>query len=71
MIPRLSYFQWHPFSVSSAPHEDVVEFYIKDLGDWTGLLYEMAGKEGKAIEIVAYLDGPYGSHSIPIDSKDY
>lgn len=43
MIPKLSYLQWHPFSVFSASYEEEIVFYVKCLGDWTGELYKMAG----------------------------
>lgn len=35
--PALSSFQWHPFTISSAPQEDLVTFHIRiqDRGSWT------------------------------------
>lgn len=35
--PTLSGFQWHPFTISSAPQEDFVSFHIRvqDKGSWT------------------------------------
>jgi len=71
MIPRLSYFQWHPFSVATCDIDKNVEFYIKNLGDWTKLLFDLAGNPGKPTVLFAYLDGPYGSHSIAVDSNKY
>ncbi|KAL4489822.1 hypothetical protein ABPG72_022462 [Tetrahymena utriculariae] len=71
MIPKLSYLQWHPFSVFSASYEDEVVLYVKSLGDWTSELYKTAGEQGKPTIIQGYLDGPYGYHSIGIEGDKY
>ncbi|KAE9331657.1 hypothetical protein PR003_g14902 [Phytophthora rubi] len=34
-VPSISSLQWHPFTISSSPHEPMVTFHIKALGDWT------------------------------------
>uniref|UniRef100_A0A452ZA06 FAD-binding FR-type domain-containing protein n=3 Tax=Aegilops tauschii subsp. strangulata TaxID=200361 RepID=A0A452ZA06_AEGTS len=36
--PDVSPFQWHPFSITSAPGDDYVSVHIKTLGDWTNQL---------------------------------
>ena len=41
-IPYLSMLQWHPFTISSAPSDDYIEFHIRPVGDWTGQLYQLA-----------------------------
>ncbi|KAH7298309.1 hypothetical protein KP509_25G036700 [Ceratopteris richardii] len=33
--PQISTFQWHPFSITSAPADDYVSVHIRTLGDWT------------------------------------
>jgi hypothetical protein len=33
--PDISYFQWHPFTLTSAPEEDFISVNIKMVGDWT------------------------------------
>ncbi|VAH19965.1 unnamed protein product [Triticum turgidum subsp. durum] len=33
--PGVSKFEWHPFSITSAPEDDCVNVHIKALGDWT------------------------------------
>jgi predicted ferric reductase len=45
----------HPFTISSAPHEQDVRLSIKSSGDWTQHLHEnlVAGAR-------AFVDGPYG-----------
>ncbi|VAH19958.1 unnamed protein product [Triticum turgidum subsp. durum] len=36
--PDVSPFQWHPFSITSAPEDNYVSVHIKTLGDWTNQL---------------------------------
>lgn len=33
--PDISYWQWHPFTLTSAPEEDFISVNIKMVGDWT------------------------------------
>ncbi|VAH19959.1 unnamed protein product [Triticum turgidum subsp. durum] len=33
--PDISSFEWHPFSITSAPEDDYVSVHIKAMGDWT------------------------------------
>lgn len=66
-IPKVSYFEWHPFSLSSSPHNDEVYIHIRVLGNWTKQLYEKAD----STETAAFIDGPYGQPSVDIDSDRY
>ena len=51
----------HPFSISSAPEQPNVTFYIKKEARYTKRILELAGKKK---EIKIDLEGPYGSYSI-------
>jgi NAD(P)H-flavin reductase len=66
-IPSISKLQWHPFTISSAPHEDVVAFYMKAAGDWTRQVYAAASKSD-TLDIL--VDGPYGRVSIDVDASE-
>ncbi|XP_071696111.1 respiratory burst oxidase homolog protein A-like isoform X2 [Rutidosis leptorrhynchoides] len=33
--PIVSLFEWHPFSITSAPNDDYLAIHIRQLGDWT------------------------------------
>ncbi|KAE9614103.1 hypothetical protein Lal_00016456 [Lupinus albus] len=33
--PAVSPFEWHPFSITSAPDDDYLSVHIRQLGDWT------------------------------------
>lgn len=65
-VPSLSQLQWHPFTISSAPHEPFVTFHIKVLGDWTNVLFKQTCEEASPFEML--VDGPYGAVSIDIES---
>lgn len=63
-VPQLSKFQWHPFTIASAPHEAEMVFYIKAVGDWTGSLHQLFGENINAAEahdIEVHIRGPYGA----------
>ncbi|GAA5973640.1 hypothetical protein JCM11641_005057 [Rhodosporidiobolus odoratus] len=42
-VPSLSYFQFHPFTLTSAPEEDHIGVHIRIVGDWTRSLAEALG----------------------------
>jgi NADPH oxidase len=42
-IPELSRFQWHPFTITSAPEDPYVSVHIRQVGDWTRALGERMG----------------------------
>lgn len=41
--PEVSYFQWHPFTLTSAPEEDYISVHIRVVGDFTGALAKAVG----------------------------
>jgi len=42
-IPAVSRVEWHPFTLTSAPHEDHLEFAIQAVGDWTKSMRDVLG----------------------------
>eukprot|EP00003_Mantamonas_plastica_P021057 TRINITY_DN3399_c0_g1_i2.p1 TRINITY_DN3399_c0_g1~~TRINITY_DN3399_c0_g1_i2.p1 ORF type:complete len:325 (+),score=107.74 TRINITY_DN3399_c0_g1_i2:748-1722(+) len=62
-VAELSSYQWHPFSISSGPNDNHVQFTIKNMGNdsFTGQLHALA-KSGSSITI--NVDGPYGKPSV-------
>jgi NADPH oxidase len=42
-IPEISKFQWHPFTITSAPEDPYVSVLIRQAGDWTCSLGERLG----------------------------
>jgi hypothetical protein len=54
-IPKLSRYEWHPFTISSAPElKDELWLHVRSLGDWTNKLYdwvqEFTAKSDKKFE---------------------
>lgn len=43
-IPELSYFEWHPFTLTSSPGDNYFSFHIRVAGDWTRALHKMVKK---------------------------
>ncbi|KAF7303641.1 FAD-binding FR-type domain-containing protein [Mycena indigotica] len=41
--PEISYFQWHPFTLTSAPEEDYISVHIRVTGDFTRALAKSVG----------------------------
>lgn len=67
-VPGVTCFEWHPFSLSSSPHENKVSIHIRVLGDWTKKLYDHID----TVKIInVFIDGPYGSPSLDIDGMKY
>ncbi|XP_044978013.1 putative respiratory burst oxidase homolog protein H isoform X1 [Hordeum vulgare subsp. vulgare] len=46
--PDVSPFEWHPFSITSAPGDDYLSVHIRTLGDWTTELRNLFGKACEA-----------------------
>ena len=67
-VPGVSMFEWHPFSLSSSPHENMVSLHIRVLGDWTKRLYDYVDRTK---QINVYLDGPYGAPCLDVDGDRY
>ncbi|KAM4829010.1 dual oxidase 2 [Thomomys bottae] len=55
--------EYHPFTLTSAPHEDTLSLHIRAVGPWTTRLREIYSPptgQGSARYPKLYLDGPFG-----------
>lgn len=61
-IPAVAPHEWHPFTISSAPSDRVVNCHIKDMGpdSFTGKLHALAQLDPDPSSLVVNIDGPYG-----------
>jgi len=41
--PEVSYFQWHPFTLTSAPEEEYISIHVRVVGDFTSALAKSLG----------------------------
>jgi hypothetical protein len=48
-IPAISWYEWHPLSISSSPHESEFSLHFSAVGSWTKKLQALIKKEGKPI----------------------
>ena len=46
-IPKVSRFEWHPFTMTTAPYEDFIEFHFARAGDWTTKVHDILGGSGE------------------------
>ncbi len=69
-IPAIARYEWHPFTISSAPERDHITFHVRSLGNWTSALRTFVEERNEPRDLPAYVDGPYGTPSAHIfDSK--
>ncbi|KAF7836832.1 respiratory burst oxidase-like protein E [Senna tora] len=73
--PKISPFEWHPFSITSAPGDDYLSVHIRTVGDWTQELKQLftedksprRAKLGQLVQMDQtgqprlLVDGPYGA----------
>jgi len=60
--PEVSYFQWHPFTLTSAPEEDYISVHIRVVGDFTSALAKSVGCE---FESKDEKESPVGGKVVP------
>ncbi|OAY74548.1 Respiratory burst oxidase, partial [Ananas comosus] len=64
--PQISKFEWHPFSLTSAPDDEHLSMHIRSLGDWSYQMYSIFQKalvSGTSDLPKICIDGPYGAAS--------
>jgi NADPH oxidase len=66
-LPKIGFAAFHPFTVSSSPHQDIVTIHAKVLGKWTRKLQALAEKE---TEVSFMMEGAYGSLNIDLNDCD-
>ncbi|KAF7244858.1 NADPH oxidase 1 [Varanus komodoensis] len=60
--PSISYLEWHPFTITSAPEESFFSVHIRAAGDWTEALidtFQLQMPTSPKINV----DGPFGTAS--------
>ncbi|XP_068658390.1 respiratory burst oxidase homolog protein E-like [Aristolochia californica] len=50
--PKISPFEWHPFSITSAPGDDHLSVHIRTIGDWTQELKRVFTETGNAPTVI-------------------
>jgi predicted ferric reductase len=73
-VPEVSVHEWHPFTISSAPSEETLQFHIRCVGDWTTSIRNLFDtddqdtfmiknpvKSYNGDPITVKVDGPFGT----------
>ncbi|KFM67739.1 hypothetical protein X975_13448, partial [Stegodyphus mimosarum] len=69
-IPAIAKFEWHPFTISSAPEvDDVIWLHIRGVGEWTNSLYSYFQREDKEAILSDELAQNLAHHSSQNDDK--
>jgi predicted ferric reductase len=72
MIPALGVHEFHPLTLSSAPHEPRVTLHVSVQGGWTRRLNQLASSKGGApLQKSALVQGPYGILSLNLEDSTY
>jgi len=51
-VPDVSHFQWHPFTITSAPEDPYVSIHIRQVGDWTRALGDRVGATPAVVQSI-------------------
>jgi len=65
-VPEISSFQWHPFTITSAPDDPYVSVHVRQVGDFTNTLGELLGCNNEKGAIpkdlpLLRIDGAFGT----------
>jgi predicted ferric reductase len=64
-IPAISLFEWHPFTISSAPGDEIRTIHVRSMGpdSFSGRLRTLAEIGGGVnVRVELFVDGPVGLH---------
>lgn len=67
-IPSVSFWETHPFTISSSTDKEYITFHVKSTGRWTTRLHKLAENRSK---MWIGVQGAYGNTSIDINSSKY
>ena len=67
--PAVSYFQWHPFTLTSAPEEDYLSIHIRVIGDFTTSLAKAVGCDFPDQKHGTQQDAPVGGKVVGTTSN--
>ena len=70
-IPHLSSYEWHPFTMSSAPSDEKgISLHIRNLGDWTDKLCLLCKEGSPHNEDPILIHGPYSTPTFTIFNSE-
>ncbi|KAJ8114575.1 hypothetical protein OPT61_g3584 [Boeremia exigua] len=63
--PEVSYHQWHPFTITSCPHDPYISVHVRQVGDFTRALADALGAGQSQSKLYDELD-PMGMYEIAL-----
>jgi respiratory burst oxidase len=66
-VPKISWFQWHPFTISSC-RGNVLQLHVKLDGDWTNAVRDASAENN---QLRVGIDGPFGAPAQRFYDYDY
>ena len=66
-IPAISRVEFHPISITSAPHEEALTLHVRRLGDWSDQLVALAELTKTTTVLI---EGPYGALSVGLEDDN-
>jgi respiratory burst oxidase len=67
--PKISSFEWHPFSITSAPDDPFLSVHIRTLGDWTAEMKRIFSEANGGRERLQTVNGYNLSGELTLDSS--
>ena len=73
-VPSVARFEWHPYTLSSAPERELLTLHARALGNWSAALRERV--EARELDpdpdpLALTVDGPYGSPTAHLFDAEY
>ena len=59
--PEIARFEWHPFTITSAPDDPYLSAHIRSAGDWTENLFKKVKTCTDISKLTIHIDGAYGT----------
>lgn len=66
-VPYVSAWEWHPFTISSAPEESFMSCHMKGVGDWTRAVAKLFNPDDKPEVVINKVYGEDGRRLICVD----
>lgn len=72
----LNKIEYHPMSISSCPEDETITVHIRELGDWTSRLGDLARQHyqdnpDETFQLDIEVEGPYGKHAVDMHAPEY
>ena len=67
-VRGISWFEWHPFTITSAPDDENLTVHIRTAGDWTRRLFKSISfnDDNYYLRHALSIDGPYGTSAADV-----